>query len=343
MQFAAKLNSFLEEYGKTHILTGVLEVRQRDTLLYQKYMGMADYERQIPFAPDSVFTFYSISKPFCALGVMKLWDRGLVDLDVHPSRYVPEAAGLHGDVTLRHLLQHTSGLPDFEQTGDFAKAHAPGTPDKLREHLTLIGSYPQQFAPGTGHFYANINYVLLSLVIENRTGLDYGDYMCREVFAPLGMTGAKVDVPGGVVPGHVQGYRSQEGRLVPVAKSHNWMRGAGDIVGTAADLYRLNVAIKERSLLSERAWEQILTPSPVNGFGFGCTVSPWHNRTRIQHNGGHTGFRTLHIQVPEDDFDLILLSNFGGGNVRADVMEAAGTFFYQDAETDDSEMDKGYI
>ncbi len=343
MQFFMKMDRFLEAYGKDHMLSGILEIRHKDVLVYNRQMGMANYEKQIPFSDKSVFSFYSISKPFCALGLMKLWDRGLVELDAHPGIYLPEAKALHPEVTIRHLLQHTSGIPDFEQTKAFAEKYTEGTKDKLREHLAIISTYPQKFAPGTGNFYANINYCILSLLIETLTGQDYGAYMEAEVFAPLGMTDTCIDLPGMTVSNRVQGYHGGNKTLAPVEKSYHWMRGAGDVIGTAKDLYQLHVAIQYKKLVSEVAWEQILTPSPINRFGFGCSLFPWHNRTRIQHNGGHTGFRTLHFQVPEDDFDLILLSNLSGVDIRNDIMEAAGNFFYETTDTAPTDMDKGYI
>lgn len=338
-----QFDRFLVAYEKEHILSGTLQLRCKDEMLLCRDFGMADYENQIPFSPSSVFSYYSISKPFCAIGIMKQWDRGLVELDAHPGRYVPEAQALHPAVTIRHLLQHTSGIADFEQTEAFRQTYVHGTYENLRTHLALISGYPTHFAPGTGGFYANINYCLLSLILESVTGTDYGTYMQNEVFSPLGLTATQIDVPGLAVANRVRGYAAADGTRIPVEKSYDWMRGAGDVIGTASDLYCLNHAIKHRALLSDAAWKHILTPSPVNGFGFGCTVSPWHGHTRIQHNGGHTGFRTLHIQVPEDDLDLIWLSNFTGCDIRGTLMEAVGSCFYENADTASTEMDKGYI
>ena len=127
------------------------------------------------------------------------------------------------------------------------------------------------------------------------------------------------------------------------------MFGAGDIVGTLDDVYCLNKAIKHRLLLKDETWKEVLSPSPINNMGMGCTVSDWHGKQRITHNGGHLGFRTLHIQLPEDDFDLIFLSNSGFGDARWDISEMVYRAFYGDEDTigestgETVEMDKGYI
>ena len=109
-------------------------------------------------------------------------------------------------------------------------------------------------------------------------------------------------------------------------------------------MYCLNKAIKHQLLLKPETWEEILTPSPLNSKGLGCSVTTWHDKKRITHNGGYTGFRTLHIQLPEDDFDLILLSNAGFGDARGAFSEAIYEAWY--GQTDGAstvlEMDKGY-
>ena len=123
------------------------------------------------------------------------------------------------------------------------------------------------------------------------------------------------------------------------------MMGGGDIVATVDDVYCLNLAIKNKALLSESAWERILTPSPFNSMGFGCNVSTWHGKTRIQHNGGSAGFRTLHVHLKEDDFDLILLSNSAYSDARYIFLDYAYDSFYHNLEKESLviEMDKGYI
>ncbi len=340
--FIEKTDEYLKNYSKNNRLSAVLQIHIKDELIYNAAIGMADYENNIPFNKGSMFSFYSISKPFCAMGIMKLWDKGLIDLDAHPSKYLKEAQKLHPEVTLRYILQHRSGVPDFEQTEEFSNKYRTKDYKKLREHLTIISDYPNLFKPGTEHFYANVNYNILSLIIEELTGMDYKDYMEKEVLAPLGMKTALIDLPDLSVPNRVQGYGMENGRIIPVERYSDWMRGGGDIIGTADDMYCLNKAIKHRLLLSNEAWDLILTPNPVNNMGFGCTIYPWQGRNQIRHNGGATGFRTLHIQLPEDDFDLILLTNYGFDDIRTVISDAIGEIFYGKSENMGIEMDKGY-
>lgn len=335
----------IQTYCEANHIMGVLRITVGGKEVYRQSMGFADIHRKTAFSDASMFHLYSLTKPFCAIGLLRLKDKGLVELDAHPGKYVPEARGFDERVTIRHLLHHTSGLPDFEQNEAFAKKYAPGYAKFIRQHLKALVNYPSYFSPGTGGKYANINYVLCALIIENVSGMSYEAYMKQEVFAPLGLKCAAIDHGTQASLHCVQGYEYRNDAFVPVDRSLDWMFGAGDMVATVDDVYCLNEAIKNRRLLKKDTWEEVLTPSPLNKMGMGCTITCWHGKKRITHNGGSDGFRTLHIQLPEEDFDIIFLSNSGFGNARKDLAEMIYTTFYGTgtAEGDAVEMDSGYI
>ena len=171
------LKQKIAAYCTEHQIMGMLRVTRSDRILYTQSMGFADREARVPFGDDSMFTLYSLSKPFCAVGLLRLYDRGDVSLDVHPSVYVEEAAGFDARLTVRHLLHHVSGLPDFEQDRAFAMAHPSGEAQIVREQLPLLAALPQHFAPGEAAMYANVNFVLTALIIESVSGMAYADYM----------------------------------------------------------------------------------------------------------------------------------------------------------------------
>ena len=342
--FAEKLDIFLTEYYEKFGNSGILRVTLKDVTLYERYMGFANKGQQRPFTKDSMFNFYSLSKPFLALGLMKLKEKGLVDIDVHPSVYVPEAKGFDPRVTIRHMLHHVSGLPDFIQTADFPHKYPTGYPEQMRQHLLELASFPQVFDPGTQTMYANINMNIPALIIENVTSLPYWEYMQREVFDPLGMITAKVDRQDLNVPNRVTGYEEIDGQIQAIDRWLHWMHGAGDMIGTVEDVYYLNKAIKHKLLLRPETWDEILQPWPGHSFSMGCRVNQWHGKTRIVHNGGAPGFRTLHMQLPEDDLDIIYLSNSGWGDARTDLSEAVFAAFYNEENSAEAlQMDTGYI
>ncbi len=340
------LKKKIDEYSMREGFSGVICVTKKGKRIFDYSIGFADFENKIPFDNQSMFTYYSISKPFCAIAIMLLFERGLIDIDAHPKAYVPEANVFDSRLTIRHLMNHSSGIADFQQSNAFwDKKEFSYSSINLRRQLPELGKLPAYFAPNTGGHYTNINFILCALIIEAVTGKRYADFMSEEIFAPLGMKTACVDERNKEIPHRVKGYELKNGNVVQVEKAYEWMFGAGDIVGTVDDLYCLNVAIKNKLLLTEKSWNEILTVSPVSGMGLGCTVYEWHGKTLIRHNGGSSGFRTLHMQLPDDDFDIILLSNMGCGDARTHLPEFIYEEFYDksDSPKNNVEMDKGYI
>ena len=342
-----RLEKEITDYCSSNRIFGVLRLTKNDHIISELSFGYADLSSKKPFTSDSRFSLYSLSKPFCAIGIMLLYEKGLVDLDRHPSEYLPEASDLDKRLTIRHLLHHISGLPDFEQCKPLADAKATGEPDKIREQLKILACEKLHFPPASAVEYANINMIIPALIMENLSGLPYAEYLRREVLLPLGMTSTEVDRRGLILPNCVQGYKLDEsGAVVPTVKSYDWMLGAGDLVGTIEDVYALNRAIKHELLLSHESWQMILTVSPNGRFGMGCTVYEQYGRKIIKHNGGHSGFRTLHLQIPADDLDLIFLSNSGYGKAREAIIDLVLSTFYGESKSTDTDipaMDKGYI
>lgn len=343
------LDKKVRTYADDNKINGVLRITVKDRVVYEAKLGWADIASKKEFDKNSMFTFYSLSKPFCVMGFLRLVEQGLVDLDSHPGRYLPEAEKFDPRVTLRQMLCHVSGLPDFGENSEFFTEgeFPPSDHRRVRADIARIHELPLHFEPGTGSWYANINIGVPALIIEEITGREYGEYMAKEVFAPLGMEHAMVDRPDLAIPERVTGYGIDEnGEVFPQERTLDWMVGGGDIIGTVDDVYRLNHAIKERLILSPETWEMALTPNPISQMGMGCTVIDWHGKRRIHHNGGHLGFRTYHFQIPADDFDLILMSNSGFGNARNDLAEIVHDEVYGTDENSvrlDPELDRGFI
>jgi len=343
--FKAKMDAYLDEYCRLYKFSGTLRVTHKGETIYKRHMGYADIEHSIPITDDSVFTIYSMSKPLCAIGFMLLWDRGLVSLDDHPGKYVPEAAGFHPDLTYYHMLHHISGLPDFDDFPELKFRHSAKKPFDLRAMVKDMAETCEIKAPGNDR-YANINFAIPALTIENITGMPYAEFMKKEVFEPLGMKNTCIDYNGHLIPGRVRGYDIRGRELVSVKIDFDYFLGSGDAASTVDDIYTLSREIMSHKLLSDAAWEHILTPVPGGAYGKGCSVTDWHGKRRITHNGGHNGFRTMHVLLPEDDFDIVLLSNSGYGNSRYSLTEAVYTAFYGADNTDSGKavnMDAGYI
>lgn len=339
-----KLNQWLDKYCALFPFSGVVRLTQRDKVLFQRCIGKANIELDVPISPENRFRFYSLTKPFCAIAALLLRDRGLLSLDAHPSRYLPQTAYMHPDITIRSLLNHSSGLPDFNGSAEFNTTLKFKRPPDKERLLECVRDLPMHFPPGQGSHYCNFNFFLASLIIERLAEMPFERFIEEEVFAPLGMENAAMDTAERLLPNRAFGYEINGDALVIAPYMVvEWMMGAGAGIGTVDDVYCLNKAIKHKLLLSEDSWTQALTPGQGN-FGLGCTVSRWHGRLRYTHNGGSSGFRTLHIQLPEDDLDIIALSNFGFGDFRTAFAEAVWAAI---GNTEDAgaqpQMDPGFV
>lgn len=346
MTFAEKMDQYMDAYCSAYKFSGMFRVTHKDQIIYQRNEGYADFEHKVPFSKDSVFTLYSMSKPFCVIGLMALADKGLVDIYAHPGVYVPEAAQIDERITVKHLMHHISGLRDYGQVPEISQEYQSQHRPDMREAVQRMASQPMNFEPGTGTRYSNINFTLLTQIIENVSGMQYADYMKQEVFLPLGMKNTQIDHLGLIVENRVRGYDINGSQIIATERVNpDFFVGAGDVISTVDDVYCLNHAIKHKKLLKPETWDLVLTPSDINVFGLGCQVWDWHGKKRIQHNGGSSGYRTLHVQLPEDDLDIILLSNFGFGDARWSLTNAVYAAFYGAAETqsESEAMDGGYI
>lgn len=346
MTFAEKMDQYMDAYCGLYQFSGMFRVTHKDKVIYERNVGYANLEHKIPFSNDSVFTMYSMSKPFCAIGILALADRGLVDINAHPGKYLPEAAQVDGRVTIKHLMQHSSGIMDFPQAKEIENVYISKHCPDMREAVKRMSTMPMNFAPGQGTRYSNINFCILALIIENVSGMSYADYMRQHVYLPLNMKNARIDRLGLVAENRVQGYDINGTEIIVTERMNpDYFIGAGDMIATIEDVYCLNHAIKHRKLLKPETWELVLTKSPISAFGLGCQVWDWQGKKRIQHNGGSSGFRTLHVQLPEDDLDIILLSNFGFGDARWSLTNAVYAAFYgeEGANKESESMDKGFV
>lgn len=335
------LRVWLEAYAKQTDYSGNLLISHNGNTIFESSIGFANREKGIALQIDNKFRFYSISKQFTCIAMLLLWEKGLVDLDAHPSRYLPYAKDLDSRITLRMLLQHTSGLPELT-TPQFSEV--PGKPD-FSAAVAALAKKPLDFAPGTGEMYRNTGFVIASLIIEKLSGTPLHAFLQEEVFKPFGMETACCELGNAPIEGLVTGYEKENDAIVPgrYLNAPSFF-GAGYVVGTVYDLQNFYRSVREKRLLKPETWDLLYTRSEVGQFGFGCIVFQWDGRLTYQNNGGHIGFRTIHRLLPEEDFDIILLSNSTWGDVRTDIMNAVHKFYLDGTAADlfQPEMDKGF-
>jgi CubicO group peptidase (beta-lactamase class C family) len=278
-------------------------------LVYERAAGYADLAGHVPATVRTRFRIASITKMFTAVSVLQLAERHALSLDEKLSRYLPWAP--HADeVTLRELLMHTSGLPNYlDEAFATGKVTAPVTPRALIE--TLAGA-PLDFPPGARYAYSNTGYVLLGLVVEAVAGEPLAEYERRHLFEPAQMG----DTSLGAVPAGAPfalGYRDGSG--APAQRfDASWLYAAGDGISTASDLARFDIALMNGVLLGAQAWAQmqaepVPTGSGDEGYGLGVTVAGFGPLALVGHHGGLPGYESDDEVLPGKRAAIVVLSN----------------------------------
>ena len=280
-----------------------IAVVQGGNLTTQQFLGAADAARSRPVSATTAYRIASITKIFTAVAILQLVERGHLRLGDRLNRYLPWAPHA-GDVTIEELLTHSSGIPDF---WDLAVAHnetaRPVTP---REIVETISHRPLAFEPGSSSAYSNTEYTLLGLVVERVSGMPLGAYEKAHIFAPAHM---QQTAQGRAAPGTILAAPSGADL---VAFDPSWWYGSGDLVSTAADLARFDIALFDGTLVAPKTFEQMQRDGMKRyGHGLGLDSMRFSNKTLFGRPGGIPGYGSIDMFVPGDRNAVIAL---GGGD-----------------------------
>jgi CubicO group peptidase (beta-lactamase class C family) len=293
----------------------LLVVRDGRTVLARGY-GLADVERHVPVTPETNFRLASLSKQFTATAIMLLAADGRLRYDDSITTLVGGLPAFARGVTVRHLLNHTSGLPayeDFVPDSQTAQVHDADIP-ALISHANGL-----KFAPGTHYAYSNTGYVLLALVVEHVTGKPFADVLRERIFAPLGMTNSMAREERTVVPHRAYGYtlRPAGVRLTDQSNTSATL-GDGGIYSNILDLAKWDRALTEHTLVGADAQRLAWTPptlpdTAVTEYGFGWFIGKAHGTTRQWHHGESRGFTNFILRYPDRRLTVVILTNRTGG------------------------------
>jgi len=283
--------------------------------------GLAERDRGIAPGPDTVFRIGSLSKQFIATGIMLLVQDGRLAVGNRLDMYLSEVPRAWHDITLRHLLTHTSGLRREAPASDLSKAQ----PD-----IDLIRSaygVPLQWKPGDKYDYSNLGYYLLAEVITRVSGTPWHEFIARRVFAPLGMTRTTTTSEGDRLPNRASGYAWRDGTW-SAAPPLVALRPSGAFVSTASDLARWAAALDGDRVLSQTSKAEMWKPVRMNDggtfpYGFGWELDdfpPGGHVTgvpMIRHEGTIPGFRPGFTRLPAQRLTVIVLTNLDRAPVDA--------------------------
>jgi len=312
----AQIDEFVKAEMQRQHLPGVsLAIVKDGTLVYAKGYGYSNVEHQVPVKPETIFQSGSVGKQFTATAVMMLVEEGKVSLDEKISKYLGEVPQAWQNITVRHLLTHTSGLTDYPDDFDFRRDY---TEDELLKRAQAI---QPDFKPGDKWQYSNLGYLTLGILIHKVTGEFYGDFLQERVFKPLGMTTTRIISEADIIPNRAAGYRLVKDEL----KNQNWVSPSlntpadGALYFTVLDMAKWDAALYGERLLKKTSLQQMWTPVRLNNnttydYGFGWGFAQINGHRIIEHGGAWQGFTSYIGRYVDDKVTVIVLDNLTGGN-----------------------------
>ena len=284
-------------------------------VVYSAGIGLADLERRVPIDTKTAFDIASVSKQFTAMLAMILHQEGRLDYDAPVVRFLPELARFGGRMTVRHLLTHTSGLPDYYEA--LAGAAAPGACVGTGAGLAFLArNGAAAFAPGERFEYSDVGYEMLSLILAKAAGEPFADLLRERIFEPLNMAHTRLrDSPEVQVPNRAQGYiLRREGFVGASPHPLDCLAGSGAINTTLDDLYLWDRALDSESLVQRATIDEALRPMPLDDaslspYAFGWFLKEDHGHRRLEHPGSWQGYQSFILRYPNDGFSVILLAN----------------------------------
>jgi CubicO group peptidase (beta-lactamase class C family) len=312
-----KLMSTLSGRGQ---FNGAILVARRGEVIYRKGFGKANFKTGGGFAPETQSDIGSVTKQFTAMAIMILAEKNTLSYDDPVSKYIPEfSRSEHLDkITLRQLLTHTSGIPDYGDLGiDDSGLDQQGLiAALLKKELLLAG-------PGLKYRYSNPGYALLAIAVERVSGKRFGDFLEQEIFKPAGMTNTFVyDSPGKKDARAAVGY-GQFGQVDDGGPTA--IPGDGGIYSTVDDLFQWDRALYTDTLVGQSMLTEAFTPGRVeegtSAYGFGWNVGQDDKGKYLWHTGSHAGFRAFIERRISERLTVIMLTNKGNSK-RQDINAA---------------------
>src|SRR5690606_5210542 len=314
------LEAKVDEYVKNHMagekIPGIaVAVMREGKIILAKGYGLANVEHNVPVKPETVFQSGSVGKAFTVVAIMMLVDEGKLKLDDEIKKYLTDAPPEWDRITVRHLLQHTSGMGGYPDDFDFRQ-------DRSEDEIyQSIRATPLAFELGEKRGYSNLGFVTLGILIHKVTGKFYGDFLKERIFTPLGMTGARVISEADIIPNRASGYRLVDGEL----KNQEWVAPTlnttadGALYLSVLDMAKFEAALHAKKLLSpasyDAMWKKVVTNDGVaQPWGFSWHIKDVNDKTIVGHSGGWQGFTANFDRYPEKDLAVIAFTNRRGAN-----------------------------
>lgn len=307
------VDALFRDYSQPSTPGASVAVIRDGKVVYQHAYGMADVEAKVVATTAANYRLASLTKQFTAMAILILADRKLLSLDARITAFFPDFPDYGKGITVRHLLNHTSGLRDYSELVP------PDRTAQLKD-LDVLNLLKQQsstyFPPGSEWRYSNTGYAFLALIVEKVSGMPFAAFLEKEIFDPLHMSGSVAYEEGvSTIQRRAYGYSKSENGFTRTDQSvTSAVLGDGGVYSSVEDLYRWDQSLYTTRLVSAANLQQAFTPATLtNGgetsYAFGWEIGEYRGLKVFMHSGGTIGFRTHIRRFPEKRFTVIVLTN----------------------------------
>lgn len=309
-----QIDELFRDFNHTNVPGASVMVIHHGRILVAKSYGLANLEKKTPAKVDTNYRLASVSKQFTAMCIMILADDGKLTFDDPITNFFPEFPPCGANITIRNLLNHTSGLLAYEDL------IPEGTTIPVLDinALRLVAQQDKTyFPPGSQFRYSNTGFALLALIVEKVSGMTYSAFLQKRIFGPLSMDHTLAYEAGiSTVTNRAYGYTEKDGQFTRTDQSlTSSVLGDGGIYSSISDLFRWDEALYTTRLVKKKTLEEAFTPgkNTLHGknlqYGFGWFISDYRGMRTIWHSGETVGFTTRIERFPDQRFTVIVLAN----------------------------------
>lgn len=336
-QTSLNINSQLDDYltnfyqikNVPSISAGILS---GDSIVWVGSKGYTDLENFVEANPSSLYRIASISKPITAVAIMQLWEKGLINLDADVRNYVPYFPQKKWTITIRQILNHTSGIRSYRE-GEF---HSKTVYSNTREALKVFEKDSLIFKPGTDYLYTTLGYTLLAAVIESVAKKPYPIYIKENILIPSGMISTFIDVHREIINGRARGYTKSFFRKLENAQLADLSIkvAGGGFISNVYDLLRFGKALLDESLIKRSTLDTMLVPTKISrtfikNYGLGFSLPDNNSDNYFYHGGSGTGFTSRLVIDLLRKSAAVHLINLSDRNLETPANELLNIFYSQ--------------
>ena len=315
---SAQIDSILKVYNDKLLPGASLMIIHKGKAVLKKAYGGADIEDRIGVDTKTNFRLASATKQFTAMSIMILIERGVLQLTNNLTEIFPGFPDYGDKITIKNLLNHTSGLIDYESLIPDTAVIQVKDAEVLKMMYAQDSTY---FPPGSKYQYSNTGYAVLAMIVQKISGKSFASFLFENIFDPLGMDNTVAYEKGiSEVKNRAFGYSLADNKVERKDQSiTSAVLGDGGIYSSVEDLYKWDQALYgddlvSANLLSEAFTRGILSDSTIFDYGYGWRLENYKDYEIVYHTGSTVGFRTIIYRIPEREFSIILLTNRDEGD-----------------------------